>query len=86
LQAEDIGARNIGGHQVGRELDARKGTAHALREGAGEQRFGNTGDAFDECVVAGEDHHQRLADDFVLADDHPSDLAFHPRQGRLKLL
>ena len=77
LQVEDVRAGDVGGHQVGRELDAREIRAEHARERAHEQRLGDAGHAFDERVVAGEDGDERLFDDVVLADD---DLAgFRPR-------
>src|SRR5436853_431553 len=40
-----------------------------LGERANEQRLGQAGDAFQQRVPLGEDRHENLFDDFVLADD-----------------
>ena len=59
-EVEDVGAGDVGGHQVGRELDARELAAEHVRERARQQRLGHAGHAFDQRVLAGEDHDQRL--------------------------
>ena len=62
LQVEDVGAGDVGRHQVGRELDALELAAEDARQRARQQRFGQAGHAFDERMLVGQDHHQRLAD------------------------
>ena len=73
LQVEDVGAGDVGGHQIGRELDALELAAETRRERAREQRLGEAGHAFDERVLVAEDHDQRIADGVFLADDDLAD-------------
>ena len=66
---QDLGAEDIGRHQVGRELDAAGGEAehgaHRLDElGLGEARH-----ADEEAVAAGQHGGQRALDDGFLAED-----------------
>ena len=69
LQVEDIGAGDVGRHEVGGELDAGEVAAQHPGQRAHEQGFGDAGHALDERMVAGEDGDERLFDHRVLADD-----------------
>ena len=73
LEVEDVGAGDVGGHQVGRELDAIEVRAEHMGERADEQGLGDAGHAFDERVLAGEDGDERLIDHVLLADDDLAD-------------
>ncbi len=73
LEVEDIGAGDVRGHEVGRELDAGEVAAEDMGEGADEEGLGDAGHAFDEGVMAGEDDDERFLDDIVLADDDLAD-------------
>jgi hypothetical protein len=57
-----------------------------LRQRADQQRLGQTGHALQKCVTAGEDGHQHLLDDFVLADDHLGQLVADAVVGLLAAL
>ena len=70
---QHFGAENVGGHQVGRELDAARvepeRDAHRLDQlGLGEARH-----ADQQRVAAGEDRDQRAVDHALLAEDHGAD-------------
>jgi hypothetical protein len=65
----DFRPRDVARHQVGRELDSLEGQVQRLGKRADEQRFGQAGDTFQQCVAAGEHRHQHLLDDFALPDD-----------------
>ncbi len=86
LEVEDIRAGDVGGHQVGRELDAVEVRAEHVGERADEQRLGDAGHAFDERVLAGEDRDERLIDDLLLADDDLADFRAGGGQQALELV
>ncbi len=74
LLLENLGAGDVGRHQVGRELDPLEAQVEDLGNRLDEQRLGQAGHAGDEAVPAGEERHQDLVDDLVLADDHLAQL------------
>ncbi|MEY3459534.1 MAG: hypothetical protein RL215_2691 [Planctomycetota bacterium] len=78
---EDIGAGDIGGHEVGSELDPGEGHGQAAGDGADHECFGESWDAFEEHVSLAEEGDEQLFDDFVLADDDASDLFSEPGPG-----
>ncbi len=65
--AKHIGAQNVSGHKVGRRLHSMKFQPQHLRQQFDHQRFGDTGDAFDQGMPPAEGHDQRLIDEGVLA-------------------
>ena len=69
LEVEDVRARDVGGHEIGGELDAVGLGAEDVGEGADEEGLGDAGDPFDEGVLAGEHGDERLVDGILLADD-----------------
>ncbi len=75
---DDVGAGDVGGHQVRRELDALEHQAQGLRDGPHQQRLGRAGQAGDQAVAADEQRDQDLIEHLLLADDHfphlPDDL------------
>ena len=73
--AQHAGAGDVGGHQVGRRLDAMELEAEQLAERAHRQRLGQAGHAFDERVPAADDGQQQLPDRLVLSDDGLGELA-----------
>jgi hypothetical protein len=64
----DVGADDVGGHQVRRELDAREAQFKTLRERADQQCLSQSGRAFQQAVAAGEDAGQHAVDDVAVAD------------------
>ena len=70
LEVEDVGAGDVGGHQVRRELDARELAAEHVRQRARQQRLGDARHAFDQRVLARQDHDQRRVDHLILAQNH----------------
>ncbi len=66
---DDVGAGDVGRHQVGRELDAVELEVEHPRHRVDEQRLGEAGHADDEAVAADKQRQQHLIDDLVLADD-----------------
>ena len=79
--AVDPGADDVGGHQVGGELDAREGAAHDLGERLDGQRLGYAGDAFEQHVALGEQADQHPLDEQILTDDDPLDLEDRALEG-----
>ena len=75
---DDLGAEDVGRHQVGRELDAVELQVDALGERLDQQRLGEPGHAAQQAVAAGEERDQDLADDALLADDRLGQLPLEP--------
>ncbi len=63
LLDEDVGADDVGGHQVGRELDAAEAAVDDVGEGAHQHRLAQAGHALEQRVAVGEQADQRLADE-----------------------
>jgi hypothetical protein len=66
---DDVGAGDVGRHQVGRELDAVELQLQHLRQGANQQRLGETGHTDDQTVAAHKERQQDQVDGVVLAHD-----------------
>ena len=77
LLVVDPRADDVGGHEVGRELDALELDAERVREGLHRQRLGQPGHALDEQVAAGHEGDDHPLEQHVLADDDPLDLVEH---------
>src|SRR5581483_10413556 len=67
-------ARHVGGHQVGRELDAGEPERRRAREGAGDQRLGEAGIVLEQDVSFAEDGEEDELDRAALAYDRALDL------------
>ena len=74
LLVQDFRAGDVGGHQIRRELNPLERQVQNACDRLDEQRLRQTGHARDQAVAAGEERHQHLVDDRVLADDHLADL------------
>ncbi len=72
---DDVGAEDVGGHQVGRELDAVEGKVQHFAQRAHQQRLAEAGHAFEQHVAAGEHGDERAFDDGVVADDDLADFS-----------
>ena len=70
----DVGADQVGRHQVGRELDALELQVQGVGQRPHQQRLAQAGHAFEQHVAAGDQGGQRALDDLLLADDHLADL------------
>ena len=71
---DDLGAGDVGGHQVGRELDAVEAEAERAREGGDEQRLGQSRHADEQRMALAEQGDEKLLDDGFLADDDLAEL------------
>ena len=66
---EDLRAQDVGGHQVGRELDAPRIEAENDAERFHELRLGEAGHADEKAVAAGQERHEGEVDDLLLPED-----------------
>jgi hypothetical protein len=71
---EDLGAGDVGRHEVGRELDALERQVQGFGQGRDEQGLGQAGDPDEQAVPAREQRRQEVLDDLALADDPLVDL------------
>ncbi len=74
---KDVGAGDVGRHQVGRELNALERQVQDLRDGADQQRLGQARHADEQAMAAAEEGHEQFLDHFLLADDDAADLLGH---------
>src|SRR6267378_4696179 len=75
-------ADKVGGHEIGRELDALEVAGDGLSDGLHRQRLRKAGNTFDEQVAAGEQADHEPLDQVVLPDDHFLDLEKKPARVR----
>ena len=83
---EDRRARDVGGHQVGCELDAREAHARRLGERAGDPRLRQSREVLDQDVPVGEQAEQHELEHLPLADHRPLDLVEDLLGGRLDVV
>jgi hypothetical protein len=83
---DDLGARDVGGHEVGRELHALELELQRARQAADEQRLGQARHARQDAVPPGEQGHDELVDDRVLAHDDLAQLGADAVVARFQLL
>ena len=74
---DDVGADDVGGHQVGRELDAVELQVQRLRQRADQGGLAEAGHAFEQRVAADEEAREHAVDDLLVADDRLGDLGLH---------
>ena len=72
---DDVGAGDVGRHQVRRELDALELQAERLRDGAHHQRLRGAGKTGDQAMAADEERGENLIEHLLLADDDLPHLA-----------
>ena len=84
--SEDLRSRDVGGHEVGRELDAAELEIEDPRERGDQERLGEPGDAHHEAVAVREENREQLLHDSVLTHDHLAQLGQDLRAGALELL
>ena len=68
LLVVDAGADQVGGHQIGRELDALEAALHGARQGRDRQGLGQARHAFDQKMPAGQKRDQHPFQEMILAD------------------
>jgi hypothetical protein len=74
---DDVGAGDVGGHQVGRELDALEGERHQAGQRVDHERLGQAGHALEQVMAAGEHGDEQFLQDVALADDDLAELRQH---------
>jgi len=75
---EDLRAGDVGGHEIGRELDAIKAEIEDISYSFHQQRLCQTGCAGDEAMPARDEGDEHLIHDLMLADDDLTDLGEEP--------
>ena len=70
----DPGADDVGGHQIGGELDPLELPADGLGQGLDRHRLGQPGHPLDQQVAAGQQGHEHPLEQLVLPDDGLLDL------------
>ena len=70
LQVVDVGAGDVGRHQVRRELDPVEFVAEHGGQRPRQQRLGDAGHAFQQGVLVGQHDDKRQVNGVILADDH----------------
>ena len=79
-------ARDIGGHEVGGELNTRHVHVEGARQSAHKQRLRDAGHAFEERVTTRDKGDDEPADRGVLADDRLADLRLQSKERLLGAL
>ncbi len=72
-----VRAQDIGGHQIGRELDAREVQIEHFGQRAHQQRFAQARHAFQQAMAADEQAREHAVHHFVVPHDHAADLLAH---------
>src|SRR5205085_8622694 len=67
---DDVRSDDVGGHQVGRELDSRERQLETLRQRLDQQRLAEAGHTFEQHVAARKHADKNVIDDLAVADDH----------------
>ncbi len=75
---DHLGARDVGRHQVRRELHAAELEAERVGQRADEQRLRQARHAFQDAVTPGEQGDEQLLDHVLLADNHLAKLSGEP--------
>jgi hypothetical protein len=70
---QNIGAGDVGRHEVGRELNAAETERHHLRKGIDDGGFREAGNAHEQTVAARENTNEQSLDDEILADNDLGD-------------
>ena len=66
---DDLGAGDVRGHEVGRELDAAEAEVHRVGERFHQERLGQSGHALEQAVAARGHGDEDLLDHVIIADD-----------------
>src|SRR2546425_13199764 len=71
---DDVRADDVGGHEVGRELDPRERQLETLGERLDQECLAETRHTLEQDVTAGKNARQDVGDDLSVADDDLLDL------------
>ena len=73
---QDLRTDDIGGHQVGGELDPLEAQPEHLAGGFDHQRLAQPGNAFDQNMASGEQRGEKFSHHLTMADDYLPDFLF----------
>ena len=76
---QDLRARNVGGHEVRRELDSLELKVKNARNRLHQKRFGQAGSTGDQTVASGKEGDEDLFDHLLLANDNLREFGFNLR-------
>src|SRR6185295_7510067 len=79
-----VGAENVGGHQIGSELDSRGLQMQGVAQRLHKLRFAQSRNTFENDVASREDCHEDIVDDAAVTDDDLGDLSAHAVEFALK--
>ena len=83
--ADDVRAEDVRGHQVRRTLHAAERQPEHPRKNVDQVGLAQSRHAFQEDVALGENGHQHVADERLVADDRPADLVAQAAEPGLEL-
>ena len=86
VHLQHLGAGDVRGHQVGRELNPPETQVQRLRQRGNQHRLGQPRHPDEQGVAAAEHRHQDLFDHRLLADDHLADFLLQLTVNGVKLL
>jgi hypothetical protein len=78
---EDFIAQDVGGHEIGRELDPVEGEMQRIGEAVNQGGLGHAGRSDQEDVPAGEQGDEEMFDQGFVADDDLADFGFDAGEG-----
>ena len=84
--AHDLGARHVGGHEVGGELDAGEGEVQGLTQGADQTGLTHAGDALQQYVATCDDGDDDVIHHLVLTDQVAAELGLNALNGGVEFL
>ena len=79
VHVQELGPRDVRGHQVGGELDAVEAEVQGFGEAGDEERLREPRHPLEEAVAAGEQGDEELVDDLILSHDHAVEFGLHAR-------
>ena len=83
---DHVRPRNVGGREVGRELDAAEAQVERAAQGADHQRLGQARHAFQQAMPAAEEADEQFFDDRRLPDDDLAQLVHDLAAGGVEFL
>ena len=84
IDVEDLGAGDVGGHQVGRELNPPELEGGRLREALHDQGLRQPRDTYEHGVTSGDQGDEQLLDHRPLSKNAPFELGGEGRLSRLQ--
>ncbi len=82
---QHLRADDVGGHQVGRELDSLEAEPERFAGRLDHQRLAQSGHAFDQNMAAAKQRGQQFSYDLAMADDYARDFTLGARKNLAKI-